>query len=92
MNRKGHPAWNKGKRGRFWYTNGTIDKVFYPEDAPIGWVKGRSKTKGRIQSIEERKKRSLAYNRAKHPEHFKLSDEQKQNLSNAKKRFYGSIR
>ena len=41
---------------------------------------------------EERTKRSLAYKRSKHPEHFNLTEEQKQNLSNAKKRYYGSIR
>ena len=92
MNRKGHPAWNKGKRGRFWYTNGVIDKVFYPEDAPTGWIKGRCKIQGRVQSEEEKERRRQSYDRSKHPEHFKLTDEQKQNLSNAKKRFYGSIR
>lgn len=89
---KGNVPGNKGKRGRFWYTNGTEDRIFYPNEVPDGWRKGRCKTKGRVQSIEERKKRSLAYNRAKHPEHFNLTEEQKQNLSNAKKRYYGSIR
>lgn len=89
---KGNVPGNKGKRGRFWYTNGTEDKIFYPNEVPEGWKKGRCKVKGRVQSIEERKKRSLAYSRAKHPEHFKLTEEQKQNLSWAKKRYYGSIK
>ena len=89
---KGNIPGNKGKQGRFWYTNGLVDKIFYPEEAPVGWIKGRCKMKGRVQSDEERMKRSLSYDRSKHPDHFKLTDIQKQNLSNAKRRFYGSIK
>ncbi len=89
---KGKSPSNKGIVGKHWYTNGIEDKQYFPEEAPTGWIKGRSKTKGRKQSEEEKLKRSLAYDRSKHPIHFTLTDEQKQNLSNAKLKYYGGLK
>lgn len=90
--RKGKSPANKGVRGKHWYTNGVEDHQFFPEEAPTGWIVGRSKVKGRIQSEEEKLKRKLAYDRNKHPTHFNLTDEQKQKLSWAKKEYYGSLK
>lgn len=89
---KGQSAWNKGKRGRFWYTNGIEDKVFYPNEVPEGWIKGRCKTKGRKQSEEEKQKRREAALKRTDYHSFKLTDEQKQKLSWAKKEYYGSLK
>ena len=37
---------NMNNKGRFWCTNGIVDKMFY--EIPDGWIKGRCKTKGKV--------------------------------------------
>lgn len=50
---------NTNTKGRFWCTNGIVDKMFY--EIPEGWTRGRCKTRGKE-----------AWNRGKkYPEEFK---------------------
>lgn len=90
--RKGKPPANKGITGKHWYTNGIEDKQYFPEEVPEGWVKGRNKVKGRKQSEEEKQKRREAALKRTDYHKFHLTDEQKQNLSWAKKEYYGSLK
>lgn len=95
--KKGKPTWNKNKSnikivGRHWYTNGIEDRTFFEENVPEGWTKGRCKTRGRKQSEEEKQKRREAALKRTDYHKFHLTDEQKQNLSWAKKEYYGSLK
>lgn len=42
---KGQEPWNKGvpskQKGKLFYNNGKIQKIFFPGEQPIGWVQGR---------------------------------------------------
>ena len=79
----------KGTTGMHWYNNGTEQGFFF--ECPEGWHKGRlpwnSKSNTRSSTMKKYWE-SVSDSRR----HFNLTEEQKQNLSNAKKRYYGSIR
>ena len=78
------------KRGH-WYNNGKESKIFNENEVPDGWLKGRIVKERDISEQEHTKRSDSAKNRTDYHS-FKLTDQQKQNLSNAKKEFYGSIR
>ena len=84
--------WSALKKGRHWYTDGTNDKQCYDDNIPDGWYRGRSKTRGRVQSEEEKEKRRQSALKRTDYHSFHLTDEQKQRESNAKRRMSGRLR
>ena len=78
-------------KGKHWATNGIEDR-FVDELPDETWHYGRTKIRNRKQSEEERKKRSESAKKRTDYHSFTLTDQQKQNLSNAMKAYYGGIK
>lgn len=95
--KRGSTPWNKGKsnpkaQGKCFYNNGTIQKTFYPNDVPVGWVKGRLNKPWNVggkHTDETKRKIGLKSKRPRGP----MSEEQKQKRRDAWARgCYDSLR
>lgn len=77
------------EKGWHWFNNGKQEKQF--KEPPEDWIKGRL-PKGHNQPASANERRRQYNLTKKVYKKFHLTDQQKQNLSNAKLKYYGGLK